>query len=91
MGGGDALSQYTIDLQLGEGVDKAAPGHVHQKIEMTEEISTKDGVSDICDEKIPSKGLPESQVEGVGCCTEGHNAGIVDRLGWRTCREGGTG
>ena len=58
---------------------------------MTEEISTKDGVSDICDKKIPSKGLPESQVEGAGCCTEGHNAGIVDRLGWRTCREGGTG
>ena len=46
-------------------------------------------MSDVCDEKNSLKGPPESQVEGVGCYTEGRNAGIVDRLEWRTCREGG--
>ena len=40
---------------------------------------------------VDQGGPPESQVEGAGCCTKGHNAGVVDRLGWRTCREGGTG
>ena len=58
---------------------------------MAKEIGTNDGVTDICDEKNPSKGMPESQVEGAGCCTKGRNAGIVDHLEWRTYRERGTG
>ena len=48
-----------------------APGHIHQEIKMTEEIGTEDGMSDIRDEKDLSEGLPESQVEGAGCGTEG--------------------
>ena len=58
---------------------------------MTEEIGTEDGMSDVCNEKNPSEGLPESQVEGAGCGTKGRNAGVVDCLEWWTCREGGTG
>ena len=68
-----------------------APGHIHQEIKTTEEIGTEDGMSDVRNEKNPSEGLPESQVEGAGCGTEGRNAGVVDRLKWWTCREGGTG
>ena len=35
-----------------------APGHVHRKIEMAEEIGTKDGMSDVCNEKNQLKGVP---------------------------------
>ena len=84
--GGDPLSQHAINLQLCERVDEAAPGQVHHEVEMAENISTKDGVFDVSEEKNPPKCSTEPHVEGAGDGAEGRNVRVVNRLEWGPCR-----
>ena len=56
---------------------------------MLEKVSTEDGVPDICDEENLVENLTESKVKSAGCHTKGRDAGVIGRLEWGTCTEGG--
>lgn len=60
---------------------------------MLEKVSTEDGVPNICDEENLVENLvenlSESKVKSAGCHTKGRDAGVIGRLEWGTCTEGG--
>ena len=87
---GGLRSEDTVNSQLGDGVNQSVVGDIDQELEVVQEVSPKNGVLHISDEEDPPKGAPRPQVEGVGLCTEGRDAGVVDCLKRATCRGRGT-
>ena len=76
---------------MGGGVHQAAAVNVHEEAEVTEEISTEDGVCDIRDDEHPTEGAAQAQVQGEGTFTKCRDSRAVDCLEGNACRGTGTG
>ena len=70
---GGVSGQHAINLEVGDCVDETSLVHIHEKVKIVQEIHTKYGMLDIdiCNEKNPSEGAPETNVNSPGGGSKG--------------------
>ena len=69
-----------MDLQGRGRVREGAVMHVHVEAKVLQEIGTQDRLLDVCNNKNPSKGSAQSEVEGKGANPKRCNLGTIDCL-----------
>ena len=67
-------------MELGNCIQETGTLHIHQQSKVVEEVSSYDGVPNICNDENPSKGPAESQVEGERLSAKGCDGGPVHCL-----------
>ena len=68
---------FTVDAQVGSGVDEPTIANVDQKIEMSEEICVNDGMANLRHDENPAAWPPETNVQCQRSLTVSSNRGSV--------------